>query len=73
MLERGNRGAETKRIDKSLSIHRWHMRPRSQCQVIRLDYILRGALLVADTEHKDDYFVIDTLDGDMYLWLMKQR
>jgi hypothetical protein len=73
MLERGNRGAEIKRIDKSLSIHRWHLQPRSQCQVIPLDNIIRGALLVADTEYKDDYFVVDTLDGDMYLRMMRMR
>ena len=43
------------------------MRPQSQCEVISLDTILRGALLVADTKFKGDYFLIDTMDSDMYL------
>jgi hypothetical protein len=38
-----------------------------QSEVIRLDIIERGALLVADTKYKGDYFVIDTIDNDMYL------
>ena len=70
MLERDSRDAETRRVDKSLSIYRWHMRPRNQCEVIPLRRIIRGSLLVADPKYKGDYFVIDTIDNDMYLRVM---
>ena len=43
------------------------MRPRSQCEVIPLRAIIRGALLVMDPKYRGDYFVIDTIDTDMYL------
>ena len=54
-------------VDRSLSISRWHIRPRNRCEVIPLDCIVRGAVLVADTKYVGDYFVIDMLDKDMYL------
>jgi hypothetical protein len=73
MLGPDSRDAETRRIDRSLSIHRWHMRPRNQCEVIPLHNIVRGALLVADPKYKDDYFVIDTVDDDMYLRVMGMK
>ena len=53
--------------DKNLSISRWHIQARNRCEVIHLDWIVRGAVLVADTKYKGDYFVIDTLDDDMFL------
>lgn len=46
------------------------MQPRSQCEVIPLHNIVRGALLVADPKYRGDYFVIDTTDDDMYLRVM---
>lgn len=64
--------ATVKEVDKAASIHRWHARDRKSCEVIPLDSIVRGALLVKDPKYKGDYFVIDTLDGDMYL-RVKQR
>ena len=70
MLGRDSQDVETRRIDRSLSIRRLHMRPRNQCEVIPLHSIIRGALLVADPKYKDDYFVIDTIDDDMYLRVM---
>ena len=54
-------------VDRSLSISRWHIRPWNRCEVIPLDCIVRGAVLVADTKYVRDYFVIDMLDEDMYL------
>ena len=54
-------------IDKSLSIRRWQIRARTRCEVIPLDCIVRGAVLVKDTEYTTDYFVMDTLDEDMFL------
>jgi len=70
MLEPESRDGQTRRIDKSLSIHRWRMRNQSQCEVIPLRSVIRGALLVADSKYKGDYFVIDTVDNDMYLRVM---
>lgn len=65
-LEKKSRPA-VRADDKSLSISRWHIRARNRCEVIPLDCIVRGALLVADTKYAGDYFVIDTLDEDMFL------
>lgn len=70
VLDPGPWDGETRRIDRSLSIHRWHMRNQSQCEVIPLRSVIRGALLVADPKYKGDYFVIDTVDNDMYLRVM---
>ena len=57
----------TRSVDKNLSIYRWHIRPRDRCEVIPLNSIVRGAILVADTRYAGDYFVIDTLDEDSFL------
>ena len=57
----------TRDDDKALSIHRWQAQDRDKCRVIPLDSIIRGAVLVKDPAHTKDYFVIDVLDGDMYL------
>lgn len=57
----------TKVQDKALSIHRWKAQSRDKCQVIPLDCVIRGAVLVKDPAYAADYFVIDMLDGDMYL------
>ena len=67
VLERDSRSVQVKRVDESASTFRLHMRSRSQCEVIPLHAIIHGALLVADLKYKGDYFVIDTLDTDMYL------
>ena len=45
--------------------------PHGRCEVIPLDYIVRGAVLVGDTKYAGDYFVIDTLDADMFLRVKK--
>ena len=66
-MEKQCRSATTRKIDKSLSIHRWTIQARSRCETIPLDCIVRGAVLLKDTEYASDYFVIDTLDEDMFL------
>jgi len=35
--------------------------------IIPLESIVRGALLVEDTNTPGDFFVVDTVDGDMFL------
>lgn len=69
-LEKKSR-SNMKIIDKNLSISRWHIRPRDRCEVIPLNYIVRGAVLVEDAQYSGDYFVIDTLDEDMFLRVHK--
>lgn len=65
-LEKKSRPA-TRCVDQMLSIHRWTIRQRNRCEVIPLDSIVRGAVLVKDPRYSSDYFVIDALDDDMYL------
>ena len=43
------------------------MHARSRCEIIPVDSLVRGAVLVSDKNYADDYFVIDTLDADMFL------
>ena len=69
-LEKKSR-SNTRSLDKSLSIYRWNIRAQSRCEVINLDSIVRGAVLVEDPRYKGDYFVIDTLDEDMFLRVKK--
>ena len=57
----------TRIVNKNLSIFRWHIQARSRCEVIPLDSIVCGVVLVADTRYVGDYFVIDTLNEDMFL------
>ena len=63
----------TKSVDKNLSIYRWHIRARNRCEVIPLGCIVRGAVLVEDTKYKGDYFVIDTLDDDMFVRVKRMQ
>jgi hypothetical protein len=35
--------------------------------IIAIDSIVHGALLVEDADVQGDYFVVDTVDGDMFL------
>jgi len=65
-LEKKSR-VNTKKTDKGLSICRWRIRARDRCEVIPISSIVRGAVLVEDTKFKGDYFVIDTLDEDMFV------
>ena len=59
--------SSTKKVDKDLSIHRRQIRSRSRCEVVPLDCIVRGAVLVKDPNYSGDYFILDTLDEDMFL------
>ena len=66
-LEKYPRQGTTRGIDKKLSIYRWNMHARSRCEIIPVDNLIRGAVLVSDKNYADDYFVVDTLDADMFL------
>jgi len=62
-----NPRAPARSVDRHLSIYRWHIQPRNRCEVIPLERIVRGAVLIADTRYAGDYFVVDTLDADMFM------
>ncbi|KAG1788983.1 uncharacterized protein HD556DRAFT_1433910 [Suillus plorans] len=49
----------------------WHVRakPRSSPEFISVRSIIRGAALASDPGRQGDYFVIDTVDADMFLRL----
>ena len=66
-LEKHPRQGAIRGNDKKLSIYRWKMHARSRCEIIPVDSLVRGAVLVSDKNYADDYFVIDTLDADMFL------
>ena len=65
--------ANTKKVDKELSIYRWQIRSRARCEVIPVDSIVCGAVLIKDTIYNGDYFIMDTLDEDMYLRVKQLR
>ena len=41
--------------------------PAASLQIIPLQSIIRGALLMPDFTHDDDYFLVNYIDGDMFL------
>ena len=71
-LDKSSRSS-TKKVDKELTIYRWQIRARTRCEVIPVDFIVRGAVLVKDPKFNGDYFVIDTLDEDMFLRIKRLR
>ena len=66
-LERHPRHGAVRDTDKKLSIYRWNIRARSRCEIIPVRSIMRGAALIPDSKYAGDYFVVDTLDADMFL------
>ena len=66
-LERNPRHGVVRDTDKKLSISRWRIRARSRCEIISVQSIVRGAVLIPDTKYAGDYFVVNTIDADMFL------
>jgi hypothetical protein len=64
---------ERPRKDTDLSLLRVRARPRKLADFIFVDSIIRGAVLAEDygAEHKDERFVIDAIDTDMFLRLLR--
>ena len=56
----------TRRKDKELGLYRVRVKSIPYA-IIAIESIVRGALLVQDMDILDDYFVVDTVDGDMFL------
>jgi hypothetical protein len=66
-LERQPRSGSVRDTDRKLSIFRWTIRARNRCEIVPVRNIIRGALLVSDTKYSGDYFIVDTVDADMFL------
>ena len=61
------------RLDRDLKLTRVRAVPRSQAIFIPVESIIRGALLYPDPTSHDDFFVIDHIDGNMFLRTMSMR
>ncbi|KIK98401.1 hypothetical protein PAXRUDRAFT_9570 [Paxillus rubicundulus Ve08.2h10] len=57
----------TRQLDRDFRLNRVKAVPRSSSISVPMASFIRGAVLVSDTEHRDEYFVFDHLDGDMFL------
>ena len=55
------------RRDIDLGLWRVRAKPRSSSEFIFVHTIIRGAALASDPETAGDYFVVDTIDTDMFL------
>lgn len=55
-----------RRKDKDLGLYRLHKKAE-QYEIISLESVIRGALLVPDPDVLGEYFVVDTIDADMFL------
>ncbi|KAG2104264.1 hypothetical protein BD769DRAFT_1630826 [Suillus cothurnatus] len=56
-----------RRRDNDLGLWRVRAKPRSSSEIIPVRSIIRGAALASNPETDGDYFVIHTLDTDMFL------
>ena len=54
------------RKDKDFGLYRLQTRAK-QYEIIPLDSIVRGALLTPDPDNPGQYFIVDTIDADMFL------
>jgi len=57
---------QVRRKDKDLGLYRVRVKANPY-DIISVQSIVRGALLVQDSDNPDDYFVVDTVDADMFL------
>lgn len=55
-----------RRRDKDLGFYRLQLKAR-RYEIISLESVVRGAVLVLDSENSGEYFVVDTIDADMFL------
>ena len=60
----GTPSGQMRRKDKDLGLYRLQFKKQA---IISLDSLVRGALLVPDPENLGHYFVVDTIDADMFL------
>ena len=57
---------QVRRRDKDLGLHRLRVKANPY-EIISVRSIVRGALLVQDSDNPEDHFVVDTVDADMFL------
>lgn len=55
-----------RRKDKDLGLYRLQLKAK-RYEIISLESVVRGALLVPDSDNSGEYLVVDTVDGDMFL------
>ncbi|KAI5989827.1 hypothetical protein F5J12DRAFT_786626 [Pisolithus orientalis] len=55
-------------IDCDLRLKHVKTVPQAASIFIPLCLIIQGAVLAPDTEHDDEFFVVEQLDSDMFLW-----
>lgn len=70
-IPRNSLGRQQQQMDWDLEFFR--VRSRQKTEIIPVQSIVRGALLVPDWEKDGDYFVHDLVDGDMFLRLKGLR
>ena len=58
---------KTRAVDEDLRFIRLRTRSAASSQIIPLWSIIRGTLLVPDFAHDGDYFLVNYIDGDMFL------
>ncbi|KAJ8688723.1 hypothetical protein PTI98_013482 [Pleurotus ostreatus] len=61
------------RKDADLQLLRLKARPRKSTEFVFLPSIIQGALVVPDFSQQGDFFLVDTVDGDMFLWYYLYR
>ncbi|KAI9572239.1 hypothetical protein HD554DRAFT_2320517 [Boletus coccyginus] len=61
------------RLDRDLKLSHVRAVPRSQTIFIPVDSIIRGALLYPNPTSHDDFFIVDHIDGDMFLRTMSMK
>lgn len=55
-----------RRKDKDLGLYRLQLKAK-RYEIISLESLVRGALLAPDPDNPEEYLVVDTIDGDMFL------
>lgn len=60
-----------RKLDKDLSFY--CIRSRTHFELIPLQSVICGALLIPDWDRPGDYFVHDTVDADMFLRIQEMR
>lgn len=56
-----------RRQDIDLGLYRVRAKPRASPELISVESIIRGAVLASDPATAGDYFVVDTIDTDIFL------
>lgn len=62
----GRPPGQVRRKDRDLGLYRVRKKANPY-EIISTESIIRGALLVQDSDNPDDHFVVDTIDADMFL------